>query len=68
MVSTLNFCPRAQAMRNELCPGASTGMLNRERSAERPESLTVLMHTASKPSASACRPASITAISMIAMS
>ncbi|MCY1356519.1 hypothetical protein D9M69_429740 [compost metagenome] len=49
-------------------PGASTGIDRRERSAARPESLTVLMHTASKPSASARMPASITASSISAMS
>ncbi|MDT4881563.1 hypothetical protein FQZ97_1174330 [compost metagenome] len=68
MVRMLNLRPNAQAMRKELCPGASTGIDRRERSAARPESLTVLMHSASKPSCSAPRPAAITACSMMAMS
>ncbi|MCY1463605.1 hypothetical protein D9M71_815180 [compost metagenome] len=68
MVRMLNLWPSMLARWKAPCPGASTGMLRRERSAARPESLTVLMHTASKPSASAWMPAAITACSMIAMS
>ena len=47
MVRMLNFCPSMQAVWNAAIPGASTGIDKRERSAERPESLTVFTHTAS---------------------
>ncbi|MNT50301.1 hypothetical protein D3C72_1872150 [compost metagenome] len=68
MVRMLNLWPSMLAVWNAAMPGASTGIDRRERRAARPESLTVLMHSASKPSRSALRPAAITACSMMAMS